>query len=161
MEQVEKGADSSQRRRRAHGRGGQSIEEVSSLIGRAPAPVSRQQSQGLQDMAGTLEHLDEAAQQNAALVEQETAAAESLKTQAVRQTRWSTNTSVFPRGMVRAGACDARSHRTTAPIDPAPKRPAMSCTRGASCRPRLLRPCKAWPPKAGAPEDDWGRRFDV
>lgn len=53
------------------------IESVSGLIVEASG-MSRQQTQGLREIAVTLEHLDTAMQQNAALVEEETAAAQSL-----------------------------------------------------------------------------------
>ena len=58
-----------------------SIERVASLIKEATT-MSRTQSGGLQTIAETVDRLDQAMQQNAALVEQEAAAAESLKTQA-------------------------------------------------------------------------------
>ena len=151
VEQVEKGADLVNTAGARMGEVVKSIEEVSSLIGEASA-MSRQQSQGLQDMAGTLEHLDEAMQQNAALVEQETAAAESLKTQAAKLHAL-VNEYKLPEGMVRAGAAP----RTP----PAPRRaPAAASRVGVAAPARKALPKasapvqKLAPPKA-APEDDW------
>ena len=81
VEQVEKGAVLVNEAGAKMGEVVRAIEEVSGLIVEASG-MSRQQSQGLQGIASTLETLDLAMQQNAALVEQEAAAAESLKSQA-------------------------------------------------------------------------------
>jgi methyl-accepting chemotaxis protein len=83
VEQVEKGAGLVNNAGEKMGEVVKAIEEVSSLIVEASGK-SRQQSQGLHEIATTLEHLDVAMQQNAALVEEETAAAESLKNQAAK-----------------------------------------------------------------------------
>ena len=83
VEQVEKGAGLVNNAGQKMGEVVKAIEAVSGLIVEASGK-SRQQSQGLQEIATTLEHLDVAMQQNAALVEQETAAAESLKIQAAK-----------------------------------------------------------------------------
>ncbi len=58
-----------------------SIEQVASLITDVTSR-SRAQTSGLQDIASTVDRLDQSMQQNAALVEQEAAAAENLKSQA-------------------------------------------------------------------------------
>ena len=151
VEQVEKGADLVNAAGARMGEVVKSIEEVSSLIGEASA-MSRQQSQGLQDMAGTLEHLDEAMQQNAALVEQETAAAESLKTQAAKLHAL-VNEYKLPEGMVRAGAA-MPAH--TAPRHPStpPKRPAMAAPARKPL-PKATAPMQKLAPPKAAPEDDW------
>ena len=60
-----------------------SIERVASLISEATR-LSRTQSGGFKDLLDSVDRLDQAMQQNAALVEQETAAAEMLKSQAQR-----------------------------------------------------------------------------
>jgi methyl-accepting chemotaxis protein len=80
VEQVEKGASLVNTAGEKMGEVVKAIESVTSLISEATA-MSSQQSNGLQDIASTLDRLDGAMQQNAALVEQETAAAESLRTQ--------------------------------------------------------------------------------
>ena len=83
VEQVEKGAGLVNSAGDKMGEVVKAIEAVSGLIVEASG-MSRQQTAGLQDIAATLEHLDVAMQQNAALVEQEAAAAESLKHQAAK-----------------------------------------------------------------------------
>ena len=80
VEQVEKGASLVNTAGEKMGEVVKAIETVTSLISEATA-MSSQQSNGLQDIASTLDRLDGAMQQNAALVEQEAAAAESLRTQ--------------------------------------------------------------------------------
>ena len=80
VEQVEKGASLVNTAGEKMGEVVKAIESVTSLISEATA-MSSQQSNGLQDIASTLDRLDGAMQQNAALVEQEAAAAESLRTQ--------------------------------------------------------------------------------
>jgi methyl-accepting chemotaxis protein len=59
------------------------IERVAALISEA-TQMSRTQSGGFKDIADSVDRLDQTMQQNAALVEQETAASESLKAQAHR-----------------------------------------------------------------------------
>ena len=59
----------------------QSVERVAALIGNA-THMARAQTEGMQVIADSVDRLDQAMQQNAALVEQGAAAAESLKTQA-------------------------------------------------------------------------------
>ncbi|MES2951296.1 MAG: methyl-accepting chemotaxis protein [Pseudomonadota bacterium] len=83
VEQVEKGASLVNNAGEKMGEVVKAIEAVSGLIVEASG-MSHQQSRGLHDIATTLEHLDVAMQQNAALVEEETAAAESLKYQAAK-----------------------------------------------------------------------------
>ncbi|QTN28986.1 hypothetical protein HZ993_03840 [Rhodoferax sp. AJA081-3] len=83
VEQVEKGAGLVNDAGEKMGEVVKAIEEVSSLIVEASGK-SQQQTRGLHEISTTLEHLDVAMQQNAALVEQETAAAESLKHQAAK-----------------------------------------------------------------------------
>jgi len=60
-----------------------SVRRVTGIIGEISA-ASAEQSQGIHQMASSVQHLDEMTQQNAALVEQSAAAAESLKEQAAR-----------------------------------------------------------------------------
>ena len=58
-----------------------SVQRVSNIIGEISA-AAREQSQGINDVNGSVSDLDRMTQQNAALVEQSTAAAESLSDQA-------------------------------------------------------------------------------
>ncbi|MES1162699.1 MAG: methyl-accepting chemotaxis protein, partial [Rhizobacter sp.] len=60
-----------------------SVKRVSDIIGEITA-ASGEQSQGISEINGAVAQLDQMTQQNAALVEESTAAAESLKEQAVR-----------------------------------------------------------------------------
>jgi methyl-accepting chemotaxis protein len=60
-----------------------SVQRVSAIIGEITA-ASAEQSQGIGQINGSVVQLDQMTQQNAALVEQSAAAAESLKEQAVR-----------------------------------------------------------------------------
>ena len=83
VEQVEKGAALVNDAGEKMGEVVKAIEEVSGLIVEASGK-SQQQTRGLHEISTTLENLDVAMQQNAALVEQETAAAESLKHQAAK-----------------------------------------------------------------------------
>ena len=83
VEQVEKGAGLVNDAGQKMGDVVKAIEEVSGLIVEASSK-SRQQSQGLHAISSTLDHLDVAMQQNAAMVEEETAAAEGLKHQAAK-----------------------------------------------------------------------------
>ncbi|MFN7693918.1 MAG: methyl-accepting chemotaxis protein [Burkholderiales bacterium] len=62
-----------------------SVERVASLIADA-TQMARTQSSGLKDIADSVDRLDQTMQQNAALVEQGAAAADSLKGQATRLT---------------------------------------------------------------------------
>ncbi|MES2582515.1 MAG: methyl-accepting chemotaxis protein [Pseudomonadota bacterium] len=83
VDQVEKGASLVNDAGVKMGEVVKAIEAVSGLIVEASGK-SQQQTRGLHEISTTLEHLDVAMQQNAALVEQETAAAESLKHQAAK-----------------------------------------------------------------------------
>jgi methyl-accepting chemotaxis protein len=60
-----------------------SVQRVSDIIGEISA-ASTEQSQGIGTVNGSVNQLDQMTQQNAALVEQSAAAAESLKEQATR-----------------------------------------------------------------------------
>ena len=67
------------------------VQRVADIIGEI-STASREQSDGISQVNGAVNHLDQMTQQNAALVEQSAAAAESLKDQA---SRLSTVVSVF------------------------------------------------------------------
>lgn len=162
VEQVEKGADLVNAAGAKMGEVVQSIEAVSDLIVEVSGK-SRQQSQGLQDIAATLELLDSAMQQNAALVEQETAAAESLKVQAARL-----HSLVGEFKLPGGGAAGARAaHRAPVASPANARRPAVA--RAVAPKPlakpgsRPLKtlaapaskPAPAAKPKAASSNDDW------
>ncbi len=120
VEQVEKGASLVNDAGEKMGEVVKAIEAVSGLIVEASGK-SQQQSRGLHEISTTLEHLDVAMQQNAALVEQETAAAESLKHQAAKLHAL-VGEFKLPGNTVGMGAHAAPSHRPKAA--PAAARPA-------------------------------------
>ncbi|WP_227591614.1 methyl-accepting chemotaxis protein, partial [Klebsiella aerogenes] len=60
-----------------------SVQRVTDIIGEISA-AAVEQSQGIAQVNGTVTELDQMTQQNAALVEESAAAAQSLKEQAVR-----------------------------------------------------------------------------
>lgn len=120
VEQVEKGAGLVNDAGEKMGEVVKAIEEVSSLIVEASGK-SQQQTRGLHEISTTLEHLDVAMQQNAALVEQETAAAESLKHQAAKLHAL-VGEFKLPGNTVGMGAHAAPAHRPKAA--PAAARPA-------------------------------------
>jgi methyl-accepting chemotaxis protein len=62
-----------------------SVQRVTDVIGEITA-ASAEQSHGIAQVNGAINNLDQMTQQNAALVEESAAAAESLKDQAVRLT---------------------------------------------------------------------------
>ena len=166
VEQVEKGAGLVNDAGEKMGEVVKAIEAVSGFIVEASGK-SQQQSRGLQDIASTLEHLDVAMQQNAALVEQETAAAESLKQQAAKlhalvdEFKLPGNTV----GMGSHAAPAAARHAAVQRRSPSPKALANSASKPAAKtagKPmqKLVAPAKpqttaAAKPAAGGAEDDW------
>jgi len=162
VEQVEKGAGLVNDAGTKMGEVVKAIEAVSGLIVEASG-MSRQQTQGLQDIATTLEHLDVAMQQNAAMVEQETAAAESLKSQAEKLHRL-VGEFKLPGGQAAAPAAPLR-HRSAghsmaparrpapAPVPrPAVKSLAKPLQKLAAPRAQVAPPAKK---PAAAADDNW------
>lgn len=156
VEQVEKGAGLVNQAGTKMGEVVQAIESVSGLIVEASG-MSRQQTQGLQDIATTLGHLDVAMQQNAAMVEQETAAAESLKSQAAKL-HGLVGEFKLPGGSAVPHATPARKPTPPARAPAAARLPAQAPVR----RPAIQSPAKplqklAPPPaaKPAASDDDW------
>ncbi len=156
VEQVEKGAGLVNAAGAKMGEVVRAIEAVSGLIVEASG-MSRQQTLGLRDIATTLEHLDVAMQQNAALVEQETAAAESLKSQAAKL-HGLVGEFKLPGGTAANHASPARK-----PSSPARRpTPARLVAQTPARRPAVQSPTKpmqklAAPPvkKSAAQDDDW------
>ncbi|MDT8991910.1 methyl-accepting chemotaxis protein [Curvibacter sp. APW13] len=130
-----------------------SIDDVTRLISQASS-MSAQQSDGLHTIAETLDHLDSAMQQNAALVEEETAAASSLSTQAsllhqlVEEFK-------LPPGMAGAGA-PAPTHRAKASPKPTvtAARPAPVAKRPVPAKPASALP-KPAAKTASVQDDAW------
>jgi len=164
VEQVEKGATLVNEAGGKMGEVVKAIEEVSGLIVEASG-MSHQQTRGLHDIATTLEHLDVAMQQNAALVEEETAAAESLKHQAAKLHAL-VGEFKLPGGMAMGAThSPQRTHVTpTARPAPAPTRaPAPKPIAKPAAKPvhKLAAPKPAAAPAASAKpaargsDDDW------
>ncbi len=166
VEQVEKGAGLVNNAGEKMGEVVKAIEAVSGLIVEASG-MSHQQSRGLHDIATTLEHLDVAMQQNAALVEEETAAAESLKYQAAKlhslvgEFKLPGNTP----GMGSAGQQHTKPaarpaavpHRAPAPkaiARPAAKPASRPVHKLAAPKPQAAPAASAKPAARGA-DDDW------
>ncbi len=172
VEQVEKGASLVNDAGEKMGEVVKAIEAVSGLIVEASGK-SQQQTRGLHEISTTLEHLDTAMQQNAALVEQETAAAESLKHQAAKLHAL-VGEFKLPSNTAGMGAHAAPPHRAKAAAAarpaavqyraPAPKALAKPATRPAAkpatkpmqklAAPKAQTNAAAKPAARGA-DDDW------
>ena len=170
VEQVEKGASLVNDAGEKMGEVVRAIEEVSGLIVEASGK-SQQQTRGLHEISTTLEHLDVAMQQNAALVEQETAAAESLKQQAAKLHAL-VGEFKLPGNVAGMGAHAAPVHRPKASTAaarpaavhhraPAPKTLARPAAKGASkpmqklAAPKKPQTTAAAKPAASSADEDW------
>ncbi|RCW68004.1 methyl-accepting chemotaxis protein [Pseudorhodoferax soli] len=119
------------------------VRRVNDLIAEISA-ASREQSSGIGQIGEAVSQLDQVTQQNAALVEEMAAAADSLKSQAVRMTG---AVAVF-RVAANASAPLEPVPRAAAPMPPrSPQRPATVRTPGASA-------ARALPPKATVKEKE-------
>lgn len=133
-----------------------SIDDVTRLIAEANG-MSAQQSEGLQNIAVTLDHLDSAMQQNAALVEEETAAASSLSSQASLLHKL-VEEFKLPEGTVRPAGKPATHHANAhKPLAGGAQRP----TPAVAARPQkapakaAALPAPAPAKKAAASDSDW------
>ena len=161
VEQVEKGARLVNDAGEKMGEVVKAIEAVSGLIVEASGK-SQQQSRGLREISATLENLDVAMQQNAALVEQETAAAESLKHQAAKLHALvgefklpdnSAGMAAHPAAKHRAKAATAAARPITMQYRaPVPKTLAKTAAKTAS---KPMQKLAAPKPAAGGAHDDW------
>jgi methyl-accepting chemotaxis protein len=133
-----------------------SVQRVSDIIGEITA-ASGEQSDGIGQVNVAVNQLDQMTQQNAALVEQSTAAAESLKDQAARLVqvvqvfRLDTH-GVAIQGIAGAGqpaSAPARatliSHARTTPLVAAKKTPKQAVSPGESWRVASSRPMPGQP----------------
>ncbi|MFC7407593.1 methyl-accepting chemotaxis protein [Hydrogenophaga atypica] len=114
----------------------QSVQRVSDIIGEITA-ASSEQSDGIGQINVAVNQLDQMTQQNAALVEQSSAAAESLREQAARLTEVVTSFKLNEGAAPMLAAARAPAPRAPSPRAPAPRPPAA--------------PSKLSPPKAAAP----------
>ena len=104
-----------------------SVQRVTDIIGEISA-AAREQSEGIAVVNGSVVQLDQMTQQNAALVEESAAAAESLREQSARMTE---AISMFKLSGTaphrsRAATPKAPAPAGTAPVSHAPKAPATS-----------------------------------
>ena len=142
-----------------------SVQRVSDLIGEITAS-STEQRDGIAQVNQAVTHLDQMTQQNAALVEESTAAAASMRDQAQRLAEV---VSVFNVGAVAARAPVAAPRAAPAPAPrPAVAKAAVSAPRVASAAAKAPTPAPVRLPAAKAPapapaskaaaqggDDDW------
>ncbi|GDY35056.1 hypothetical protein ACINB_09480 [Acidovorax sp. NB1] len=142
-----------------------SVQRVSDLIGEITAS-STEQRDGIAQVNQAVTHLDQMTQQNAALVEESTAAAASMRDQAQRLAEV---VSVFNVGAVAARAPVAAPRATPAPAPrPAVAKAATSAPRVASAASKASAPAPGRLPAVKAPapapaskaaaqggDDDW------
>ncbi len=123
-----------------------SVQRVSDIIGEITAAAS-EQSDGIGQINSAVSQLDQMTQQNAALVEQSAAAAESLKDQAVRLsdvmsifrldshgTNAVTTLATPPRGEAPARAAKPKSAAPSAPRVAAPHTPTPKAVKSEASR---------------------------
>ncbi|MDD2176896.1 methyl-accepting chemotaxis protein [Acidovorax sp. D2M1] len=142
-----------------------SVQRVTDIIGEIRAATS-EQSQGIAQVNTAMNQLDQMTQQNSALVEESTAAADSLREQAMKLTQVV--------ALFRVNGSTSASAPVSRPA-PAPRRPvAAPAVRAAAPRPAIAKtpaaprpaatpaPKAALPPKASSPSkpaadnnDDW------
>ncbi|RQO82295.1 methyl-accepting chemotaxis protein [Acidovorax sp. FJL06] len=141
-----------------------SVQRVSDLIGEITAS-STEQRDGIAQVNQAVTHLDQMTQQNAALVEESTAAAASMRDQAQRLAEV---VSVFNVGAVAARAPVAAPRAAAPAPRPAVTKAAASAPRVASAASKAPAPASARLPAAKAPapapaskaaaqggDDDW------
>ena len=121
-----------------------SVQRVSDIIGEITAAAT-EQSQGIGAVNGSVAQLDQMTQQNAALVEQSAAAAESLKEQAARLTHVIATFKLDEAGAGHRAATPAHLSAQVAAPKPAAfaKALAARATSPAAVRPAAARPVAA------------------
>jgi methyl-accepting chemotaxis protein len=129
-----------------------SVQRVTDIIGEITA-ASSEQSDGIGQVNTAVVQLDQMTQQNAALVEQSAAAAESLKEQAMRLAQ-AVSTFKLDAGVVESQAVPARSApHSFPPVKPAPAAPARKAPRAdaaTASAPAATPPAPAAAPKSEA-----------
>ncbi|MDD2729260.1 methyl-accepting chemotaxis protein [Malikia sp.] len=143
------------------------VKQVTDLIGEITAS-SAEQSNGISQVGDAVTQLDQMTQQNAALVEESAAAAESLRQQATELT---TMVSMFKidqhearqasgtlgSGPSSPGSRAAAPHPTSQPFDKPPAKPALQRPAPDQLATSRSEPRPASPPKiaAASTDDDW------
>ena len=118
-----------------------SVQRVTDIIGEITAAAT-EQSSGIGTVNGAVNQLDQMTQQNAALVEQSAAAAESLKDQAQRLAEVV--------GRFQLGA-SAPALQSSPPVRRAPAHSAVTAVRPAAARPPATAPRAAAASRAAVP----------
>ncbi|TSE25586.1 methyl-accepting chemotaxis protein [Tepidimonas aquatica] len=153
----------------------QSIQRVADLIGEVSASTA-EQSDNIAQVNAAMGQLDQMTQQNAALVEQASAAAASLQQQAQALLQALQAFDVAAQAAGAALPIAAASPAAPSPLPPAPARAPAHAPKPAASKPLRLvqpaarshvapssapattppaRPAPATPPAAGASDDDW------
>jgi methyl-accepting chemotaxis protein len=138
-----------------------SVRRVTDIVGEISS-ASQEQSAGIAEVGRAITQMDEGTQQNAALVEQAAAAAQSLQDQAATlaglvggfhidgsHTRVAQTAPVAPRAPVRPAAPASAPAPAATPPKPAAGRPAVPAPRAAAPKPAAPKPAA---PKAAAPK---------
>ncbi len=145
-----------------------SVQRVTDIIGEISA-AAREQSEGIAVVNGSVVQLDQMTQQNAALVEESAAAAESLREQSARMAESIGVFKLGGAGPQRSSTAKAPAAHRAAPMKPAAKagaRPAAApkaavTPKPAPAAPRKVQPAAAPAPRAAAPapapsnDGDW------
>jgi methyl-accepting chemotaxis protein-2 (aspartate sensor receptor) len=153
----------------------QSIQRVADMIGEVTAAAT-EQSEGIGQVNAAVAQLDTMTQQNAALVEQSTAAAQSLREQAEQLQRiiaffdTGESTTILPAPKpartaapapklpptpAKAMPAPAKAAASAAKAMPAPAKPAVSAVKPASSQAALPKTAAPAPKKSGAEEGEW------
>jgi methyl-accepting chemotaxis protein len=161
----------------------QSVQKVADVIGEITA-TSGEQSSGISEINGAIGQLDQMTQQNAALVEQSAAAAESLRDQAAQLARAvavfktsnvATSMAQRPPRAIPTPRMPQVAYRAPARLPKAPAKPALAnrpvlkqlgssvkattpktaLSRPALPRPNVLKPAPARQTAAPAGDSDW------
>ncbi|MFN3375569.1 MAG: methyl-accepting chemotaxis protein [Burkholderiaceae bacterium] len=126
-----------------------SVQRVADIIGEIRA-ATMEQSQGIAQVNTAMNQLDQMTQQNSALVEESTAAADSLREQALKLTEVV--------ALFRVGG-GADSPRPAAAPRPTPARAPLPAGKPKAAVSPVAKPAAALPPKASKPSgddgDDW------
>ncbi|MDD0809603.1 methyl-accepting chemotaxis protein [Curvibacter sp. RS43] len=129
------------------------VKRVSSLISEI-SNASQEQSSGISQIGDAVNQLDQVTQQNAALVEESAAAADSLKTQSQRLADL---VSVFKLGNEDASAAWSRAAPAAAPAvrKPTASRAALGAQSGNAAQPALGHAARTAGPSKAAGEASW------
>ena len=132
------------------------VQQVASLISEM-ASASSEQASALDEINSTVAQMDEMTQKNAALVEETTAAAQSLATQATDLRALVSFFKLDQAAVMTAVAASAQPafHRTIAPTKPATRPAAKPAVRAAAKPAPVKAAAGGTLQRASADEDDW------